>query len=392
MNKTKRLFELIICIFILLIFPGLSNAEKVKVKVIAEKANIRLKPDLQSMVIETASLGAILESEEQVGEWFKVSLPPDEKGYIVTGYIHSSTCEIITEKPVEEKAVILPSEKPSQQPAPPAKPTYQPSQPSPQSGIRVELRLFGGVNYFSGGDVNEGVKGWIDLVYDDELSGYFVEGEAKPLHLGFGLGGDIIIYFTPNIGIGLGTEYLQGTRTSELTFYNTYEGIFTNKLKISAIPIRLELFFTTPLSTEMNFILHAGPAYYLSKYSFNSHYEENGYQEDMDQEATANALGFQGGIGFGFNFSPSVALIIEGQGRYAKIGGFEGTREHSDVFGWSYTEEGPLYYYELLTMGKEYPLTRIHEEEPSDPYYSNLRDAEVDFSGFAILVGLRFKF
>jgi hypothetical protein len=318
-----------------------------------------------------------------------VSLPPDEKGYVVSGYIHSSTCEIITDKPVEEKALTLPPEKPPQQSAPHAEPIYQ---PSPRSGIRVELRLFGGMNYLSAGDVNEGVEGWIDLVYDDELFNYFVEGEAKPIHIGFELGGDIIIYFTPSIGLGLGAGYLQGARTSELTFYNTYEGIFTNEPKISTIPIRLELFFATPLSSEVNFILHAGPGYYLSKYSCNGHYEENGYEEDLDQEATASGLGFQGGIGFEFNFSPSVALILEGQGRYAKIGGFEGTRAHSDVFGWSYEEEGTLYYYKRDLMGKEYILTWIHEDEPSGPNYSNVRDAKVDFSGFVIVVGLSFKF
>jgi len=389
MNKTKRGFGFIFCLFILLIYPNLVNAEKVKLKVMAEKANIRLKPDLQSMVIETVIGGMILESEEQVDEWFKVSLPPDESGHVISGYIHSSIVEIITEKPEEQKDVPLTPEIPPEPPSPPAEPIYE---PSPRRGIRVELRLFGGMNYLSAGDVNEGVKGWIDLVHDDELIGYSVEGEAMSIRFGYELGGDVIIYFTPKLGIGLGAGYLQGARSSEIIFYNTLEGTFTNKPTISTIPIRLELFFTTPLSPEIHFILHAGPGYYLSKFSFDSHYEENGYEEDMNQEATASSLGFQGGIGFEFNFSPNIALIVEGQGRYAKIGGFEGTREHSDIFGWSYIEEGPLYYYDLLTMGKEYPLTRIHEEEPTDPYYSNLREAKVDFSGFAVVIGLSFWF
>ena len=297
MSKTKTVLGLVICIIILLILPGMSKAEKVKVRVIAEKTNIRLKPDLQSMVIGSAPLGAILESEEQVGEWFKVSLPPDKKGYVVFGYIHSSLCEVTVEKPIEGKTIYPLPEQPPPPPTPP-QPTYQPYQPSPPREIRIAVRLLGGMNYLAAGDVNEGVKGWIDAVCDDELIGYSVEGEARPIHLGFDLGGDIIIYFNPNIGIGLGAGYIQGAKTSELTFTNGYEGTFTNKSKISAIPIKLGFFFTLPMSNETSFFFNVGVGYYLSKYSFEMNYEENGYQEDMIQEASGNGFGFHGGMGF----------------------------------------------------------------------------------------------
>jgi hypothetical protein len=92
-----------ICLMILLISPLQGRAEKAKVKVIVNIANVRLKPDLGSQVIGRMPLGTILESDEIVGEWFKVNLPPDESGIVVTGFMHKSVVKIIVEEPVKEE-------------------------------------------------------------------------------------------------------------------------------------------------------------------------------------------------------------------------------------------------------------------------------------------------
>lgn len=77
-----------------------------KVRVVASQANIRLKPDLQSAVISTVPLGGVLEVVKKEGYWYHVALPADEKGFVVTGYIHQSTVEVVEElkeTPKEEK-------------------------------------------------------------------------------------------------------------------------------------------------------------------------------------------------------------------------------------------------------------------------------------------------
>lgn len=78
---------------ILLIGSFSSASSSSKVRVIAENANIRLKPDISSMIIAQVPLGSILEFTEKIGEWYLVNLPPDEKGFIVSGYIHQSFVE-----------------------------------------------------------------------------------------------------------------------------------------------------------------------------------------------------------------------------------------------------------------------------------------------------------
>jgi hypothetical protein len=105
MNKLNSGFLFAVCMMILLISPLRGRAEKTRVKVVVNIANVRLKPDLGSQVIDKMPLGTILESDEIVGEWFKVNLPPDESGISVTGYMHKSVVQIIAEEPVEKKKV-----------------------------------------------------------------------------------------------------------------------------------------------------------------------------------------------------------------------------------------------------------------------------------------------
>ncbi|NIM90960.1 MAG: outer membrane beta-barrel protein [Candidatus Aminicenantes bacterium] len=391
MGNIKICLGLVFCLLIILFRPGLCEAEKSKLRVTVEQAEIRLKPDSGSMTINKAPAGAILDSDEQVGEWFKVSLPPDKKGIVITGFIHSSEVEVITEKSVEKKLASSPPSTPpppSTQTPPPAQ--HRASQPT---AMKFDIRFWGGMNYLIAGDVNDGVKGFIDEVHDDEFVFLSVEGEAKDLHLGFDFAADLIFHFNPQVGIGIGAGYIQGTQASDFTFTNGVEGIFTNKPKMSAIPLRLGIFFAAPLDEILSFSFNGGVGIYLANYSLDIWFEENGYWEDVHQEATAAGLGFHAGMGFEFNLAPNVAFFIEGQGRYAKISGFEGTFEYDDSGGGPlYVEKGKLYYYENNIMGKTYPRISISEDEPSASWVSNVREANVDFSGFNVVAGIKLKF
>jgi len=252
---------------------------------------------------------------------------------------------------------------------------------------KIELRLLAGMNYLSGGDINKGDNPWIGLF---AMAGYSME--TKPVHLGFDFGGDIIINLTPKIGIGFGVGYIQGAKTSELTVSNGEEGTFTNKPKISAVPIKLGLFFNIPLSEVMNVVFNVGGGLYLAKYSCNFRVEENGGWAELNQETNASGLGFHGGIGLEFNLAPNIAFVIEGQGRYAKFGGFEGTCESSGDIEDSGKFEGTLYYYEWREDGKIYPTVFVSSQRPPGSVFSNVREAKVDFSGFTLMAGIKIKF
>jgi len=104
--KRKIAFStLLIILFLCLV--GIGEAATIKLRITVEKANIRLKPTTESVVIFQAPLGAILNAEEKIGEWYRVNLPPDERGVVVSGYIHQSIVEVLEEiKEVPKEEII----------------------------------------------------------------------------------------------------------------------------------------------------------------------------------------------------------------------------------------------------------------------------------------------
>lgn len=86
--------KILIIFFCILIINGFIYSDVQIVRVIVTKANIRSAPDLKSAVISQAAMGTVLEVIEKSGQWYKVKLPPDPKGTIISGYIHESIVEI----------------------------------------------------------------------------------------------------------------------------------------------------------------------------------------------------------------------------------------------------------------------------------------------------------
>jgi hypothetical protein len=73
-----------------------SKQDKISIKV--RKANIRLMPSLKSPVIHQLSFGAELSPLAKSGLWYRINLPPNAEGIILSGYIHSSIVKEIDEK------------------------------------------------------------------------------------------------------------------------------------------------------------------------------------------------------------------------------------------------------------------------------------------------------
>jgi len=107
--KSQGIFLLLLIIF-LVFLTGIIQALNLKVRVKVKTANVRIKPDITSTIITKVHMGTILESEGKFGKWYHVTLPPDENGFSISGYMHASTMEVaekIIEVPKEEKPTEL---------------------------------------------------------------------------------------------------------------------------------------------------------------------------------------------------------------------------------------------------------------------------------------------
>jgi hypothetical protein len=266
--------------------------------------------------------------------------------------------------------------------------------PAACSDLRVSFKLYGGLNYLSGSDLNDGLKGMND--YYDRYFWFFgltrSGEEFRPVHLGFNFGGDFIVQITPLLGVGLGAGYFQGMNESLATYGPVAASVKTNP-KLSAVPLRLGLNVTLPAGALMNINFHGGLGYYLARMSYDLRSTAPGSWFQYSVEAEASGFGFHGGIGLEFKLSPTISLFFEGQGRYARIGGFHGSIDIADSSGGHGSENGKLYCYKYIIppLGT-FPVILVSDTVPSGSSVSDVREAKIDLSGFSLVLGMIFHF
>lgn len=390
MKKNTNFCILLLAFSLLFLFLPWAKAQETstKLKVVTEQANIRLKPDIGSVIIQQVPQGTILESTGKEGEWHLIKITTDE-GEEVSGYVHESMIIVIERAPEEKEEIRLELEKtekiekkPTIQPIPSPPPSRQPSE------TRFELCLSGGGNYISGGDLNSGAQGFADYYSDFlEIKG---EGEVKPVHLSYIFSGEITFPLSPNFFLGLGVDYFLEERESLVRFQ---DGTSTETLirpKIQALPLRLFIsYYPLPY-----FYVKTGIEYYFAKCAYFYRYQGEDFWKEWHGKASTQGSGILGGLGVDLRLSSAISFIVEATGRYAKISGFKGEDRTKDSDGGDYITEGTLYFYQGKTSGGgSYPLLFIKEKKPSeDVRISDPRKAIVDYSGINLKAGFKIKF
>lgn len=69
------------------------SSEHSQVRVTKKNAVLRIKPKKGTVIILKLPLGALLDVEEEIGDWLKVILHPDEDDFVLTGYVLRSFTE-----------------------------------------------------------------------------------------------------------------------------------------------------------------------------------------------------------------------------------------------------------------------------------------------------------
>jgi opacity protein-like surface antigen len=189
----------------------------------------------------------------------------------------------------------------------------------------------GGLGYFTIGDINRCIESfnqalrWASFAdYDDSLN-----GEIKGLNnFGFDWEVELRIDISSKFAIGIGTGYMHRTKESSLIYTTRAEwgegvSIYSFKPKVTAIPIILETYYNLPLTSKSELFLNGGIGYYFAKASQVKKVESiNPFgpgRGEISWQVDSNGFAFHSGIGLEYNLTKNLALVIEGQGRYAKI-------------------------------------------------------------------------
>ena len=269
---------------------------------------------------------------------------------------------------------------------------------------RISFKLTGGGTYISGGDVNPGTQDWL---YYCKEGWAFWRGGYRAIHYGYEFGGDVIYALTPRIGISIGAGYLRISRASSMYFDRGVPSIWVGDAvanpSLRAVPIRVGMRLTMPLSRNVNFLAEGGICYY-----FNARYRDElgartaifdmglAYSTRITTSAEAKGvpLGLHGGLGFEYRLLPNIFLSLSFLGRYARLRTWEGSSEF-EFFdyvegGMTFSEQGMLYY-ELVPQLPDHPRLITVQSSPSMTIGPDPRKAILDFSGLSLQFGIRIR-
>ncbi len=261
-------------------------------------------------------------------------------------------------------------------------------------GAGIHIRLGGGFTLLSGGDFATGIKGMYDGLSQSTVSaGYTIrKSDYIPFRSGFEFGGDIVYYFAGRLGIGAGGSWARVNRINEEIYRlgsDTHEFGMTTVPEMNILSFRLGVFYALPVNRLLTVCLNAGPAYYSADYKYSANVLAAAYRYIFTQTGKGRAWGFQGGIGLEIRMNMRLSFILEAQGRYARISGFEGRDQLEEVLGGPIIREdkaGTLYYLEK----EGFPGLEAFSDPPTEGF--NIREAVLDFSGVSFRGGLNFKF
>ncbi|MGZ7064947.1 MAG: SH3 domain-containing protein [Candidatus Aminicenantales bacterium] len=382
----------ILCLGLVLVVPAQERkAQTVKLRVSAEQANLREKPDIGSAVVQQIPEGTVLEADKKEGEWYLVRYTLEDGG-VIAGYIHESLVVVESQpgavgepQAAPAKPAPGPQKMPAGEPKPIAIPAYE-------SVVPVEVFLSAGVSTIIADDFNKGVRGLADS--NGALLGATPGSSVNALRLTYCLGVEIFYRASPWISIGLGVDDLNGYRSSRVDYPPADPGLAapytTARLSVQAIPVKVSVrFYPRP-----DFYVKGSFAYYTVKAGYNYRFvpSEASWQEWRGQ-ATAHTLGMEVAAGGEWALSSHMLVFAEAGFRLAQLDKFSGTGSFRDSAGTSSTEAGSLWYYQQRGAdARGYDLLLILASGPSGADILGARRATLNLSGPTLKAGVKFRF
>jgi len=403
-----------ICGLLLILFSTvLNSAQVVKVRVVLVDAHVRLKPTIDSMILAAVPVGTELESVGKTDEWYKVKLPPDEKGFVVTGYLHSSAVNLLTEEKPEEELVVQPEKDMKYPDRPvPQQPVVYRNRQRKTYGIEFGLRVSGSGGYIYPGDLNNGLKGSSDFFYHNykDATNLVISGRWEPVEISNGGKAEFFLNFTPNIGVAFGMGYINAAKEGKISY--SYDTVFTNNnversvdLEITAFPIKFSLYLGIPLGRLMKFSLMGGVGYYIGQFRYDGSIVSEDVSEFLGTRvieqiylwnAKENYLGYHGAVDLDWNLTKHIAFVLSVAGRYAVMEDLKGTYDYKkyvdDELAEEILEERSLWYGEFKSGGRSFFAIGRYAEKPTDPSWLSIRKAKIALTGVSVQIGLKIKF
>jgi hypothetical protein len=367
--------------------PLLSAAQKapsrtIRVKVVAEQANLREKPDIGSTILQQIPEGSVLEADRKDGEWYFVRYTLEDGG-VIGGWLHESLVE-----PVESEAAAAPV--PATEPAAVERPAEAlgPAARRPSEAVLpLEISVSAGVATLAPRDLNDGAKGYPD--WYGATIGVAAPGPAGILHAGPAAEVELAYRVSPRLSLGLGAGYLHAVNATEMTLAGELatETVRTRpSLRTSAVKATVRFYPGAGIYLRGALGLYSITAGYLYRHA------GDGLWDESKGSARATALGAEAAFGGEWAAGQRTAFFVEAGLRMAAAGDLNGKNTDSSPDG-TETETGALYFFHRTAPdGHAYAAAIVHAGVPAGLDIVDPGPAEINISGISLRVGLRYRF
>jgi hypothetical protein len=387
MKKQAVLFLPFIILALALLCPAQETpARPMKVKVTAEQANLREKPDIGSGIVQQIPEGTVLEADKKEGEWFFVRYTLEDGG-VIGGYVHESLVEVVDQGAAPEPARRTPERETFQRQRAAATRTVKPSgRNTPAS--HMEFSLSGGVGWIAPRDLNDGAQGFADA--NAAFVGIPASGPVDALHLATLVGLELSYRVSSWLSIGLGIDYFRGANRGRIEFTDeVFSETLQTRPAARAIPVKLNARFYP----GKGFYIRGSLGVYFVKAGYLYRLErEDGWQE-WKGTATARRFGAEAAFGGDWKVGANTFFFVEAGFRMASLRGLSGQDVYRNSEGETLTEAGTLTYFRKEGAdARVYPQLFIGDSKLAEEGVIDPRQAGINLSGMAVRAGFRYRF
>lgn len=312
-------------VFAALTLPVLGQGAGTKIKVIVENSSLRVKPNMDSEVLEeNVPLGTVFDQATKNGEWYEVKYQ-SKLGVMITGYIHEMYVEVVVTAPPVKPAV-KPAVPPAAQPKPPTRPAAAMGQSRIELGLVYGLGLGTQSSETSTYDRNVPV----DYVLSHEEGQGTLSYTLKSLQ---GLGLSFGYYFPAGFGFQLRADVnfkqdISGNGVFDMnwTWTDNTSGNLHDAFPLtgeaSLIPLSFDLVYRIPTGPVFRPYLGAGLTYFIGNFKVESQagfpfwFIYSGWQYvdyvavPIKIDESLNSIGGNVAAGFDINVSSHLALTL----------------------------------------------------------------------------------
>lgn len=270
---------------------------------------------------------------------------------------------------------------------------------------KVGFKLLGGVAAVNGEDYNGGVLGAYRYALDNSAG---LTGSYKTLTSGANFQGEIVNYWGPNFGVGVGGGYYRMANSSGIAgtavpagpvsiMAASYDYTSNYAPKFSVLPFFINVHYKFQLTGSAALEAFAGPVFQILQFGFTR--EATSTLDSLSETETFNAsdttFGIQGGLSAAWRIGKGISIVADGFYRSGTVSNIKGNwfLTRTTTAGTETKSSNAYYYwYYEVSQGGLYSRTGFFDAGgPTDDNVSNARKANINLAGFVVLVGLKFS-